>query len=178
MKFETVDSQTVHKGKVFNLRLDQVRMPDGKQARFDIIDHPPAVTLVPVDTDNTILFIRQYRHAIGGEILELPAGVVEAGEPAELCARREIREETGMSASEILNIGEFYQVPGYSTEYMYVYLAKDLKPDPLPGDEDEYISVERIPVDKAYQMAQNGEIVDAKTLAALLLAAPHLGRRF
>jgi ADP-ribose pyrophosphatase len=174
MKFETIASQIVHKGKVFNLRLDQVRMPDGKQARFDIIDHPPAVTLVPVDSDNTILFIRQYRHAVGGEILELPAGVVEANEPPELCAQREIREETGMSAGQILNIGEFYEVPGYSTEYMYVYLARDLKPDPLPGDEDEYISVERILVEDAFRMAYNGEILDAKTLAALLLAAPHL----
>lgn len=176
MNFETIASKTIHKGKVFTVRLDQVRMPDGKQAQFDIIDHPPAVTLVPVDTENSIWFIRQYRHAIGGEILELPAGVIEAGEPPDLCASREIREEIGMSAGQITNIGEFYEVPGYSTEYMYVFLARDLKPDPLPGDEDEYISVERIPVDTAYRMAQRGEILDAKTLAALLLAAPHLGK--
>ena len=176
MKFETITSQTIHKGKVFNLRLDQVRMPNGKQTQYDIIDHPPAVTLVPVDTENTIWFVRQYRHAVGREILELPAGVIEFGEPPELCAWREIREETGMSAGQILNIGEFHQVPGYSTEYMYVYLARDLKPDPLPGDEDEYISVERIPIDEAYRMAQNGEILDAKTLAALLLSRAASGQ--
>lgn len=178
MNFKTIASKTIHKGKVFTVRLDQVQMPDGKEARFDIIDHPPAVTLVPVDAENMIWFIRQYRHAIGGEILELPAGVIETGEPPEECARREIREETGMSAGQIQNIGEFYQVPGYSTEYMYVYLAKDLKPDPLPGDEDEYISVERISIEDAYRMAQNGEILDAKTIAALLLAAPHLRDNF
>jgi len=91
-----------------------------------------------------------------------------------VCAGREIREETGMSAGSLQLLGEFHQVPGYSTEYMYIYLARDLKPAPLPGDEDEYISVERYSVDRAYEMAMHGEIVDAKTLASLLLAIPYL----
>lgn len=177
MKFDTLESKTIYRGRVFSLRLDQVRMPNGNQTQVDIIDHPPAVTLVPVDAENNIWFIRQYRHPIGGEILELPAGVIEANEPPDECARREIREETGMSAGNIQPIGAFYQVPGYSTEYLYIYLAWDLKPDPLPGDEDEFISVERIPIDRAYRMAENGEIPDSKTLAALLLAAPHLKSR-
>ncbi len=139
MKFDTLESKTIYRGRVFSLRLDQVRMPNGNQTQVDIIDHPPAVTLVPVDAENNIWFIRQYRHPIGGEILELPAGVIEANEPPDECARREIREETGMSAGNIQPIGAFYQVPGYSTEYLYIYLAWDLKPDPLPGDEDEFI---------------------------------------
>ena len=174
MKFETLGSKTIYKGRVFNLRQDEVRMPNGNLAHLDIIDHPPAVTLVPVDAEGFIWFVRQYRHATGGDILELPAGVVEAGEAPEVCALREIREEIGMSAGGIRLIGEFYEVPGYSSEYMYTYLAWDLKPDRLPGDEDEFISVERISIKEAYQMAENGEIKDAKTLAALLLAAPHL----
>lgn len=177
MKFDTLESKTIYQGRVFSLRLDQVRMPNGNQTQVDIIDHPPAVTLVPFDAEGNIWFIRQYRHPTGMEILELPAGVIEADEPPDECARREIREETGMSAGNIQPIGAFYQVPGYSTEYLYVYLAWDLKPDPLPGDEDEFISVERIPIDRAYQMAQNGDIPDSKTLAALLLAAPHLKSR-
>lgn len=81
-----------------------------------------------------------------------------------------------MSAAEIQLLGEFYLVPGYSSEYMYVYLVKELQPDPLPGDEDEFITVERIPVEAAYQMAEAGEIRDVKSIAALLLAAPHLKR--
>lgn len=174
MNFETLSSKTIYKGKVFNLRQDYVRMPNGNHARLDIIDHPPTVTLLPIDAENKIWFIRQYRHAVGGEILELPAGVVEDGELPELCARREIREEIGMSAGQVLLIGEFFLVPGYSSEYMYVYLARDLKPDPLPGDEDEFISVTRTPIEAAFQMVESGEIQDAKTLAVLLLAAPHL----
>lgn len=174
MKFELLGSETLYKGKVFNLRQDLVRMPNGNQTHLDIIDHPPAVTLVPVDAEDCIWFVRQYRHATGGDILELPAGVMEADEAPDVCALREIREEIGMSAGGIRLIGEFYEVPGYSSEYMFVYLAWDLMLNPLPGDEDEFISVERIDVKQAYQMAENGEIKDAKTLAALLLAAPHL----
>lgn len=174
MKFENIESTTIHKGRVFFLRRDRVRMPDGRETTMDIIDHPPAVTLVPVDVEGNILLVRQYRHAIGTEILELPAGVMEAGELPEVCARREIREETGMSAASLTLLGEFYQVPGYSTEYMYIYLAQGLKPDPLPGDDDEYITVERLPVKQVFDMARNGEIKDAKTLAALLLAAAYL----
>lgn len=176
MTFETLSSKSIYQGKVFDLHQDQVRMPNGRTARLDIIAHPPAVTLLPLDHEGYIWFIRQYRHAAGVEILELPAGVVETGEDPEACARREIREETGMSAAVIDLLGEFFLVPGYSSEYMYVYLVKDLQPDPLPGDEDEFISVERIPVEKAYQMAEAGEIRDAKTLATLLLAAPHIQR--
>jgi ADP-ribose pyrophosphatase len=174
MEFETIETETIYTGRVFSLRRDRVRMPGGKEARLDIIDHPPAVTLLPVDDQGQILFVRQYRHAAGKELLELPAGVMEAGETPEACAHREIREETGMSAGSLQPIGEFLEVPGYSTEYMYVYLARDLKANPLPGDEDEFISVERYPIARAYHMAHSGEIVDAKTLASLLLAQPYL----
>lgn len=174
MTFTTISSKTIFQGKVFNLHQDEVRMPNGNQTRLDIIQHPPSVTLLPVDDEGQIWFIRQYRHAAGEELLELPAGVVEKGEAPLACAQREIREETGMSAARFELIGEFYLVPGYSSEYMYVYLAGELKDDPLPGDEDEFITIERIPVDDAYRMAEAGEIKDVKSIAALLLAAPHI----
>jgi ADP-ribose pyrophosphatase len=174
MKFTTIASETIYEGKVFDLRQDRVRMPNGNEATLDIIQHPPAVTLIPVDEEGNILFVRQYRHAAGVELLELPAGVMEEGESPEACAGREMREETGMSAGSLQPIGEFHQVPGYSTEYMYIYLARELKPAPLPGDEDEFISVERYSIERAYEMATHGEIVDAKTLASLLLAIPYL----
>lgn len=174
MTFTTITSTTIYQGKVFDLHQDEVRMPNGNLARLDIIQHPPSVTLLPVDEQNQIWFIRQYRHAAGGEIFELPAGVVEKGEDPQACAEREIREEIGMSASSFLMIGEFFLVPGYSSEYMYIYLAQGLEVDPLPGDEDEFISIERIPVETAFKMVEDGEIRDAKTIAALLLGAPHL----
>jgi ADP-ribose pyrophosphatase len=102
--------------------------------------------------------------------LELPAGTLEPGEPPEACAHREIREETGQAADKLVKLGEFFLAPGYSTEYMYVFLATDLRTDPLPGDRDEFIRVEAYPVAEVFKMIERGEIQDAKTLAALMLA--------
>jgi ADP-ribose pyrophosphatase len=174
MKPELVQSKTIYRGKVFSVQQDQVRLPNGKVMQLDIVDHPVAVVLVPVDAQGNIYLIRQYRHSAGGEILELPAGVTEAGELVEASARRELREEIGMQANTIRPIGEFFIAPGYTTEYLYIYLATDLTPAPLPGDEDEFIEVLPTPISQAYAMAQNGQIRDAKTLAALLLATPYL----
>jgi 8-oxo-dGTP pyrophosphatase MutT (NUDIX family) len=174
MKPELVNSKTIYRGKVFDLRQDQVRLPNGKVMQLDIVEHPVAVVLVPVDAQGNIWLIRQYRHSAGGEILELPAGVTEANEPVEASARRELREEIGMQAGDIHLIGEFFIAPGYTTEYLFIYLATDLSSAPLPGDEDEFIEVVPTPIQEAFAMAKNGQIRDAKTLAALLLATPYL----
>ena len=170
MSYEIIDSKPIYHGKVFDVRIDRVKLPGNREVDFDIVSHSGAVTILPVDQQGNILFIRQYRHAAGEEILELPAGVIDNGEPHNACALRELREETGMTAKKITLLGEFYLAPGYSTEYMYVYSAHGLSPAPLPQDEDEQIIVERIPVSEAYRMASHGEIRDGKTLAALLLA--------
>jgi ADP-ribose pyrophosphatase len=118
--------------------------------------------------------VRQYRHAAGEDLLELPAGTRDGDEPFEVCAAREIREETGMEASSLQKVGEFYLAPGYSSEFMAVFLARGLKENPLDADEDEFLKVEKIPVKKAIEMAERGEVPDAKSLAALLLARPYL----
>ena len=167
MSFETIHSEMKYQGKAFDVRQDQVRLLDGQVVHLDIVEHVGAVTLIPVDETGEIWFVRQYRHATGKDLLELPAGTIELGEPPEECARREIREETGMACRELRKVGEFFLAPGYSTEYMYVYLATGLYPDPLPGDSDEFLSVEKIPLDQAYQMAKSGEIQDAKSLVGL-----------
>jgi len=174
MSTEILHTKNVYSGRVFDVRQDQVRLPNGKTMQLDIVDHPGAVVIVPVDSDGKIWLIRQYRHAAGKDLLELPAGVVEAGENFEEGALRELREEIGMTAGKIQKIGEFYIAPGYSTEYLFIYLASELRPDPLPGDEDEFIQVVPMPADQAIALAQTGQIPDAKTLAALLLAIPHL----
>jgi len=174
MKPELVQSKTIYRGKVFDVRQDQVRLPNGKVMQLDIVDHPTAVVLVPVDTHGNIYLIRQYRHSTGDEILELPAGVTEANEQVEASARRELREEIGMQANAMRLIGEFFIAPGYTTEYLYIYLATDLTPAPLPGDEDEFIEVLPTPISETFAMVKNGQIRDAKTLAALLLATPYL----
>ncbi|OGO26039.1 MAG: hypothetical protein A2W33_02580 [Chloroflexi bacterium RBG_16_52_11] len=174
MKTETIQSQTVLKGRVFDVRQDQVRLPNGRLVQLEIVDHPGAVVLVPVDTSGNIWLIEQYRHAAGENLIELPAGVAEAGESLEECAFRELREETGMSASSLQRIGEFYIAPGYSTEYLIIFLATGLSPDPLTGDEDEFIQVKPTPIDQVFMLVESGQIRDAKSLAALLLALPYI----
>ena len=138
MRYETVHSEKKYAGKAFDVRRDEILLPDGQVAQLDIVEHVGAVTLIPLDETGAIWFVRQYRHATGKDLLELPAGTIEPGEPAEQCARREIREEIGMAARELKKVGEFFLAPGYSTEYMHVFLATGLYPDPLPGDPDEF----------------------------------------
>ena len=174
MIVETLNRETIYRGHAFNVRRDEVRFPNQHTTQLDIIEHVGAVTILPVDADGRILFVRQYRHATEKELLELPAGTLDEGESAESCARREIREETGFAAGNLTKLGEFYLAPGYSTEYMHVYLATDLHPDPLPGDQDEFITLIPIQIEQAYEMARNGELQDGKSLAALLLARPRL----
>lgn len=172
MTFELLSSERIYQGRVFSVRRDQVRLPDGGLARLDVVEHAGAVTVLPVDHDGRVLFVRQYRHAAGAELLELPAGMLEPGEEPETCVRREIREETGMAAGRVQKIGEFFLAPGYSSEYMHVYLAQDLSHEPLPGDEDEFLSVEHYSVEQVYEMLYRGEFRDSKTIAALCLARP------
>lgn len=174
MEFKTQKSETVYEGKVFDVRRELLLLPDGKTTWFDIVVHPGAVTLIPIDSQGRVLFVRQYRHAVGKVLLELPAGTLNLGEEPEACALREVREETGMSAGKLEKVGEFYLVPGYSTEYMHLYLASDLQVDPLPGDEDEFITVEAIPLDALPELIGQGVLQDAKSLAALSLAEPFL----
>jgi ADP-ribose pyrophosphatase len=172
MVIEVIDRKTIYHGRTFNVRRDKLRFPNQNTVYLDIIEHVGAVTILPVDADGRIIFIRQYRHAAGIELLELPAGTLDPAELPENCALREIREETGFAAGKLVEIGVFFLAPGYSTEFMHVYLATDLRPDPLPGDVDEFITPEPIPIEQAYDMALNGGLQDGKSLAALLLARP------
>jgi len=174
MPFELLRSETLLKGRAFAIRRDWLKTPDGRETKYDIIEHGGSVILVPLDADGNLLFVRQYRHAAGTDLLELPAGTLDEGEEPAVCAAREIREETGFAAGTLEKIGEFYLAPGYSTEFMIVYLARDLTYDPLEADADEFLSVERIPLAEAIQMAERGEMPDAKSLAALFLARGYL----
>ena len=174
MPFELIKSEVLLQGRAFKIRRDIMKAPDGRETHYDIVEHGGSVVLLPLDQDGNLLFVRQYRHAAGSDPLELPAGTREGDEPFEECAAREIREETGMEAGSLIRIGSFYLAPGYSTEYMGVFLATDLKHNPLEADDDEFLSVEKIPVAKAIQSAERGGIPDAKSLAALLMSKPHL----
>jgi len=174
MPFEVIESQVVFSGRVFKVRKDKVRVTESRVSHLDVVEHRNSVTIVPLDNDGNLWFVRQYRHPVGGNLLELPAGVIEPEESAEECAYREIREETGMAAGKLREIGSFFLAPGYSTEYMYVFLATELDPDPLDADEDEFISIEKIPVEKALRMAKSGQIQDVKSIGSIFLAQPIL----
>ena len=167
-KFKTLHSEVGYQGRAFKMRKDTLELPNGKQTVYDIIDHPGAVTIIPVDEAGNIYFIRQYRPATGEILLELPAGTLEKGEDPQECAAREIQEETGMAARAFTRLGAVWLAPGYSSEYLHFYLAEGLYPSSADADEDEFISVEKIPYQKAVEMALSGEIKDGKSLAGLL----------
>ena len=174
MPFELIKSDTILQGRAFKIRRDTLRTSEGHETKLEIIEHGGSVVLIPLDNEGNVHFVRQYRHATGQEMLELPAGTREGHEPFEACAAREIREETGMEAGKLEKVGEFYLAPGYSTEFMAAFMATDLKHNPLDADEDEFLSVEKIPLQKAIELAQAGKILDAKSLAAFLLAKSYL----
>jgi ADP-ribose pyrophosphatase len=178
MPFELINSEMLVQGRAFKVRRDVLKTPNGRETKLEIVEHSGSVVLLPVDGAGNLLFVWQYRHAAGKDLLELPAGTRWEEEPFEECAAREIREEIGMEAEKLQKIGEFYLAPGYSTEFMAVFLATELKENPLQADDDEFLQVEKIPLKKAFEMAEHGEIQDAKSLAALLLARSYLEKYF
>ncbi len=165
---------TRYKAHLFDVKEITVKLPDGKDKIFEMVDIQNAITLLPIDDAGNVYFVEQFRIAARTELLELPAGKIEKGENPLAAAEREIREETGMAAREIKLIGEFYMSPGYANEYMYCYLAKGLYAAPLAPDADEFINVRKIPLDEVYDLIRAGKIIDSKTLAALTLARPYL----
>lgn len=174
MDFKVLTSEHLFKGKVFDLWREKVEYPDGRVSGIEFIKLIGSVTILPIDDQGKIWFVRQYRHPAGGEMLELPAGTLEKDEDPAVCAAREIREEIGMAAGELKKLGEFYLAPGYSNECTHLFLATNLRVDPLEQDTGELIWVERYTVAQVWDMVKEGEIRDAKTLAALLIAGEHL----
>jgi ADP-ribose pyrophosphatase len=172
--FELISSEMILEGRAFRIRRDHLKTPDGRSTKYDIVEHSGSVVMLPIDSDGNLLFVRQYRHAAGLDLLELPAGTRDGDEPYEVCAAREMREETGMAAGRLERIADFYLAPGYSTEFMAVFMATDLRPDPLEADADEFLKLEKIPIHKALEMARHGEMPDAKSLAALFVGQDQL----
>ena len=176
MKLEKKSSEQVYKGRAFSVRKDELVTPQGKTVHYDVVDHVGSVSIVPVDDLGNVYFIRQFRPSVDEWLLELPAGTLEPGESFDDAAKREVREEVGMRAGKIVRLGAYYLAPGYCTELMESFLATELSDDPLPPDDDEYLEVVKISIREAYELANNGQIRDGKTLAALWLAKPILDR--
>ena len=163
-----LDSKTVYEGRMINLRVDSIELPSGRQTTREIVEHTDSVVIVPVDSSGNVLLVRQYRTAIGQALLEVPAGKTEPDEHPLQCAHRELREETGHDAEIMEDMGGFYAGPGYSTEYLHLYLATDLTPEDGTVDADEIMDVFRVPLGDTPDMIASGKICDAKSIAGLL----------
>jgi ADP-ribose pyrophosphatase len=174
MKYQVLREDSIYQGPIFNLVRVRLRLPDKNEHTYDLVRHHGAVTILPVDSQGNIWFVRQFRIGAEQEMLELPAGLLEENELPDVCAARELREEIGMAASQWVKLGEFFMVPGYSTEKMIAFLATDLYESALPGDADEFLERVSIPAETVKKMISNGQIQDGKTLATLLLAQPFL----
>jgi ADP-ribose pyrophosphatase len=171
-----VSTDHIFDGKIISLRVDTLEEADGRSYTREIISYGTAVVLVPVGADGRLLMVRQYRHAAGRWMLELPAGGVDERDASpEEAALRELREETGHRGT-LTRIGGFFLAPGYSDEYQHIYAATDLVEDPLEADEDENLTLEQVGLEDALRLVEQGEICDAKSVAALLLYLRYAGR--
>jgi ADP-ribose pyrophosphatase len=173
-KHEIIASETAFEGKVFNVRIDRIATPSGAETRVDVVVHPGAVAMLPIDNTGRMLFVRQYRHPIGQNLLEIPAGTLEPGEGPHACATRECEEEIGYHPGELTPLGQIYLAPGYSSEQIHLFLARDLRRQEREADADEDLHVEVLTHTEVQVMLQQGEIQDAKTLIALSKAERYL----
>lgn len=171
---EEITSETIYRGKVVSLRLDSLQLDHGRIDRMEIVEHAPSIGVLALKDDQTALLVRQYRHAAAESLLKIVAGSLDPDEDPEAAAQRELAEETGFRAREMIPLGGFYLCPGYTTEFMHIFLARDLEPATAEADEDEEIDLEEIPLAELYRRARAGELRDSKTLAALLMAEPKL----
>jgi ADP-ribose pyrophosphatase len=169
--------EQVYKGRIVDLRLEEVTLPNQVTVTLEIIRHPGAAAVVAVDGDGEVTLVRQYRHAAGGFIWEIPAGKLDAGEPPLACAARELREEVGLVAGQFTHLGSILTAPGFCDERIDLFLARDLTRVAQQLDPDEVISVIRMPLARAVGMIRGGEIQDAKTIAGLHHAAEYLKRQ-
>ena len=171
---EAVDSQRVFDGRLIRVRVDTVRLPDGSERRREVVEHPGAVAILPVLPGGELVLVRQYRHAVGRTLLEVPAGTREPDESTESCAYRELAEETGYRASSLRELIRFYVSPGWANEELVTYVVTDLQPgDPRPED-DERLEIVPVRPEDVPGLINRGEIGDAKTIIALMA---HLGLR-
>jgi ADP-ribose pyrophosphatase len=164
-----IGSQEVFEGRVISLRVDEIEFAPGKNVRREVVSHPGAVVIVPVDAEGRILWVRQPRWAAQRNLLELPAGTLEPGEEPEATARRELVEEVGVAATEWRRLGGFFSAPGFCSEYLHCYLATGLHADYADGDEDEDIEVVPLTLEESWALIDAGELEDAKSLSGMLL---------
>lgn len=169
MKFRVEAEREIFRGRVIRLVERDLRLPNGRRTTFSVVEHPGAVAIVPVFGNGDVMLLRQFRPSIGAELYEIPAGTLEEGESPLETARREIVEETGHRAGKWSKIAEFYTAPGFCTELMHVFVARDLVPAEAEGDADEVIRPVRVPFRRALDLVRRRKVRDAKSIAGLLM---------
>ena len=165
----TLSSQPICDGRVVKLRVDTVRMPNGRETRREIVEHRDCVAIIAIDTDDNVLLVKQFRKPVEKELLEIPAGGIDPGEDPVTTVRREMQEETGYLPQKVERLGGFYSSPGFCTEYLHLYLATDLTPNQLYAEDTESIKLVRVPVSQIPALITSGKICDAKNIAGLLI---------
>lgn len=167
---KTLEVKNIYKGKIIDVNVHTVELPNGRKSSREIVNHSGGVAIIAYKDKDTILLVEQFRKPIEKIILELPAGKIEKDEDIELCGIRELEEETGYKAKEFSYLGKMVTSPGFCNEYIYIYKAENLyKGKDNLGDEDEFINVREMKIEKIKEMIKNGEIIDAKTISAFML---------
>ena len=164
----------VFKGRAFNVEELQLTLPDGREQVYYLVDHLDAVTILPIDREGMVYFVSQFRVGAEQNVLELPAGMMNPGEEPLTSAHRELQEEIGHDAGKMEKVGSFWMAPGYTSEFLHIFLATDLIEHKLPEDDDEFLSVVKVDLRQAFEMIKSGEIQDGKTLSTFMLALPKL----
>jgi ADP-ribose pyrophosphatase len=157
----------VYKGRIFNFVTENLTLPNGRDTEMAFIRHPGSTAVVPLLDDNTVVMEVQYRHPVGEYLLEIPAGTLEPGESPLNCAKRELMEETGFRAQELIELGKIHMIPAYSDEEIHVFIARGLTPAEQNLDPDEIIEVVTYPFEKALKMIEAGKITDALTILSI-----------
>jgi 8-oxo-dGTP pyrophosphatase MutT (NUDIX family) len=170
MSAQTNRQTLIHTGRVFKVFQENITLPNDVRMNLDVIRHPGASAIVPLTGNHTVIMLKQYRHAVGGTIWEIPAGTLDSGEMPLDCARRELAEETGYTASAWQKLGEITPVPGYSDERIQIFLATELMLSVQNLDSDEVLEVREVPFTEALKMISRGSIRDAKTICGLFMA--------
>ena len=173
---ELLSSEEVFAGRLLKIRVDRVKLPNDSITSLEIIDHPGAAAVVPIDADGNVYMVKQIRYASGSWLLEIPAGKLEPGEAPETCAMREVEEETGMRATELIPMGFIWTTPGFTNERIWLYLATGLEQSQQNLDPDEVLEVVRMPLSDAINAAAVGEICDGKSVCGLLRVREHYAR--
>ena len=170
----SLGSRWVYRGRVVHLAIERLRLPNGEDIELEVVHHQGAAAAVPLDGQGRVHLVRQYRHAVRGWLLEVPAGKLDGGEAPESCALREVEEEVGQRPRRLVPMGSIRTTPGFSDERIWLYLALDLEPAPQALERDELLSVETMTLERALDLARTGEIEDAKSVCALLRVASFL----